>query len=198
MTAPNRPDFSHLYQATHVTCAFLERHQLDYAVAGGLAVSVWGEPRATFDVDVFVAAETGRADHLRAAIRQEPAFLLDPETLTLPPYTVIVRAHLPDRPSAEPGLILVDFILLDSALARSLLSRRVSFDLGGQPIWICSAEDLILLKLLAGRFKDLQDARGVLALRQTQLDFAYLQDWGQRLNCQQNWAQVCSAPGPSD
>lgn len=197
MTTPNLPDFSQLYQATHLTCAFLERHRLAYAVAGGLAVTVWGEPRATFDVDVFVAAEGGRVESLCAAIRQEPAFLLEPETLTLPPYTVIVRAHLPDRPSAEPGLILVDFIVLETALGSSLLSRRVSVDLGGHPIWICSAEDLILLKLLAGRSKDLQDAKGVLALRQDRLDFAYLQDWVQRLGCQQNWTQVTSSPEPS-
>jgi len=32
----------------------LENLKIDYFVTGGLAVSVWGRPRATFDIDIVI------------------------------------------------------------------------------------------------------------------------------------------------
>lgn len=34
----------------------LESLQIDYAIVGGIANAIWGEPRATIDVDVTVSA----------------------------------------------------------------------------------------------------------------------------------------------
>jgi len=42
----------------------LEKLQLPYAVMGGFAVRVWSIPRATWDVDVTVAAEPGELARL--------------------------------------------------------------------------------------------------------------------------------------
>ena len=50
----------------------LEQHQLDYMVIGGLANAVWGEPRATLDIDVTIAAET--SDTLRVVTALESEF----------------------------------------------------------------------------------------------------------------------------
>jgi len=36
----------------------LESLKIDYMVVGGIANAVWGEPRATIDVDVTVVVET--------------------------------------------------------------------------------------------------------------------------------------------
>jgi hypothetical protein len=177
----------------HQTCAFLEAHRIEYALVGGFAAAVWGQPRATFDVDVVVAAGADRVEHLRAAIRQEPAFLLEPETLSFPPYTLLLRAHMLEDPSsAEPGLIVIDFLFMETELARTLLSRRQRVDLAGCPVWVCSAEDLILLKLIAGRAQDLDDIRGILAVRPGRIDLAYIEAWVPRLKCQPNWALVTS------
>lgn len=190
MTAPLLPDHSKLHRVLHITCAFLEAQQLDYALVGGLAFALWGQPRTTFDVDLVVAGGADRVEPLRSAIRQEAAFLLEPETLSLPPHTFVLRAHVLDAPSAEPDVILVDFLFLDPLLTQEILRRRVAVDLAGRQVWICSAEDLILLKLIAGREKDLLDAKGVLRARSDRLDFAYLEPWVERLGCQQKWVQV--------
>ena len=50
----------------------LEQHQLDYMVIGGLANAVWGEPRATLDIDVTIAAEI--SDTLRVVTALESDF----------------------------------------------------------------------------------------------------------------------------
>ena len=38
----------------------LESMKIDYIVVGGIANAVWGEPRATIDVDVTVLVENPR------------------------------------------------------------------------------------------------------------------------------------------
>jgi hypothetical protein len=36
-------------------CLFLDDVRIEYMLIGGLAVGIWGEPRATVDIDVLVA-----------------------------------------------------------------------------------------------------------------------------------------------
>ncbi len=191
MTFASPGDPTHLHRVIHQTSAFLEAHRIGYALVGGFAVAVWGEPQATFHVDVAVATGPDRVEQLRAAIRQESAFVLEPEALSFPPATLLLRAQMLDDPSSEdPGLIVIDFLFMETELAQTLLDRRVRVDLAGRPVWICSAEDLILLKLIAGRAQDLDDVRGILVMRQGRIDLAYIRNWVHRLNCQQNWLQV--------
>jgi hypothetical protein len=70
------------------------------------AVAVWWQPRATSDVDVVVIGPDTLPQSLRSAVTQEPAFLFEPETLSLPPHTVLLRAHLRAGAEEEPDLIL--------------------------------------------------------------------------------------------
>jgi hypothetical protein len=39
----------------------LDRAQIEYALVGGLAVAVWGAPRATQDIDLLVRPESVEA-----------------------------------------------------------------------------------------------------------------------------------------
>ena len=43
-----------LYQEFAALIRALEAGRVDYAVAGGLAVAIWGVPRATQDIDLLV------------------------------------------------------------------------------------------------------------------------------------------------
>jgi hypothetical protein len=42
----------------------LERMGIDYVIVGGVAVSSWGTPRTTRDLDVIIALEVGNIDEL--------------------------------------------------------------------------------------------------------------------------------------
>jgi hypothetical protein len=70
-------------------------------------------------------------------------------------------------PSAMP----VDVVLLRSGLQYDFLARSRPVDIGGAVVPMVSAEDLIAMKLLAARRKDLEDVRGVLLERFESLDF---------------------------
>lgn len=44
-----------LDRAVHDITAHLDALHIEYAIAGGIANAIWGEPRATIDVDVTVS-----------------------------------------------------------------------------------------------------------------------------------------------
>ena len=190
----DKPDLPKLHAALGLVCDVLDARKIPYAVAGGLAVTIWGEPRATFDVDVAIAAETADAEFLSAAIRSEPAFLLDPQILPMPPQMNIVRAHLLNKVENAAEIILVDFLLLPPDLAGSLQKRRVPLSITGKTCWVCSCEDLIVLKLLAGRVKDLEDIRGMLRIQQSAIDRAYVDKWAQQLQVDDAWRGCNATP----
>lgn len=48
---------------------------------------------------------------------------------------------------------------------------------GNRPIWVASAEDVVIQKLGWHRDKDLMDVRNVIAVRQATLDWAHIDRW---------------------
>ena len=62
--------------------------------------------------------------------------------------------------------------------------RRVRATLFGHPVWLPTAEDVIITKLrwslLAGRSKDRDDARDVIAVQGDRIDWDYVHPWCDR------------------
>jgi predicted nucleotidyltransferase len=56
----------------------------------------------------------------------------------------------------------------------------VVVDLGGQSIPFASVEDLIILKLIAGRPVDLQDAATVVRRKGASVDWSFIAEWIRR------------------
>ena len=152
---------------------------MDYAVMGGMAVRVHGIPRPTFDLDFTVAI---RRDEL-------PRFY---ERVIAAGYTV-PEAYLTGWVDQVSGLPLIkvkffvagnsvdlDLFLAESPFQQELISRRQQHVVDGQPTWVVSPEDLILLKLIAHRPRDFVDVADVL-FAQGQLDEAYLREWANEL-----------------
>ena len=124
-------------------------------VFGAQAVVAWGRPRMTADVDV--AVDIGDADKLELVrlLGQhgfEERFALSEEFLR--DARLLPMLH---RPTAMPA----DVVLLASELQREFLDRTRSVDVGGQVVPVVCPEDLLVMKLLAARRKDLEDARGI-------------------------------------
>lgn len=75
----------------------------------------------------------------------------------------------------------VDVFLAETDFQTNVLNNRVLVDLDGKPIWVVKPEDLLLLKLLASRPRDLIDVADIIFI-QGKLDETYLHDWANRLN----------------
>jgi hypothetical protein len=68
----------------------------------------------------------------------------------------------------------LDVVLAGPGLEERFLSRAESFDVEGVPVPVASAEDVVVMKILAGREKDHADAAAILAARAKRLDLAYV------------------------
>ncbi|MDH3718054.1 MAG: nucleotidyl transferase AbiEii/AbiGii toxin family protein [Planctomycetota bacterium] len=152
----------------------LDRLAISYAVMGGLAVRVYGIPRATYDVDLTISLERERLPELFDALENAGYSIPKPyrsgwvdEVGNLP--LVKFRLYL----SKGRG-IDVDVFLAECDFLREVISRRRMATLGDQEIWLVSPEDLILLKLVAGRPRDVADVGDVL-FTQRELDKHYMQ-----------------------
>ena len=147
--------------------SLLEREHVPYMVIGGLANAVWGEPRATLDIDVTVWVEeagvAGTVDVLSKAFR----------ALAGDPLTFVRESRVLPLESEHGVRLDVVFGLLP--FERDAIVRAVPIEIAGTPVRVCTPEDLILMKIISDRERDLADAEGVTLRRIRDLDLAYLE-----------------------
>jgi len=74
----------------------------------------------------------------------------------------------------------LDIFIAESEFQNSLVSRRILAEFDDRRIWIVTAEDLILLKLIANRPRDQIDVSDLLFV-QGQLDEPYMRKWAASL-----------------
>lgn len=132
----------------------LDSAHVDYALVGGLAVAVWGAPRATKDIDLLVKkAELPRAMAALKAL----GFTLEGLPFEFKDGTQLQRVN---RVDAAGNLMTVDFMLVDANLEAAWQSRaRLPFD-GGQ-VSVISRETLIGMKARAARPQDIMDIQNL-------------------------------------
>jgi len=147
----------------------LERHGLPYAIGGAIALGFYAPPRATMDVDVnvFVPPQTDLArllDTLSAAgfVPADDAASLRTQACTEGQFQGAIAG------------MRVDVFVPAIPFYAQLEARRQQVPLLGRPIWIVGAEDLVVLKLMFFRRKDLADVEAVLREQATSLDRAYI------------------------
>ena len=75
-----------------------------------------------------------------------------------------------------PSGVPLDLVIAAPGLDEEFLARAELVDLGDVEVPVISAEDLIALKVLAGRRKDLEDVRGVLLEKGDRLDLSRTRD----------------------
>ncbi len=142
---------------------------LPYMVIGGQAVLLYGEPRLTRDVDVTLGADPARlADLLAVCDRLGLVPVADPEAFVA--ETLVLPC---DDPTTG---LRVDFIFSYEGFERSAIDRAATVRVGGVAVRFASVEDLVVLKVVAGRPRDLDDVRGVL-VRHPALDAGYVRRW---------------------
>lgn len=69
----------------------------------------------------------------------------------------------------------VDVVLAGPGLEDQFFDRVESRDVDGVPVRLASPEDIIVMKVLAGRPKDVDDVTAVVAAYATRLDRAYIE-----------------------
>jgi predicted nucleotidyltransferase len=138
---------------------------------GAQAAMLWGRPRLTADVDITVrlrAAEESDAISGFCRDMEEKGFRLrisDPEFLVR--TRVLPFFHISTQ-------LPLDVVLAGPGLEDAFIERAILVDIEGLPVPVVSPEDLIVMKILAGRAKDLEDVRTVLIQGRGKLDIRYI------------------------
>jgi hypothetical protein len=173
----------------------------DWYVGGSLASSAHGTPRATQDVDFVVALQPTHVESLVRALEAEfhiDAFALQRAIASQRSCNII---HLPTMYKADL------FVLKDEPFAQEQMRRRLQVALptpdGEITIWFCSAEDIVLQKLLwyrkGGGLSDQQwrDIAGVLQTQAQLLDQDYLSHWADTLGLRELFDRAVTEAGIS-
>jgi hypothetical protein len=143
---------------------------IPYAIIGGLAVQYWGEPRFTQDIDLTVSAPLDELNEFvqRILDRFVPRI---PDALDFALRNRIVLVQTSDGYPLDIALGLPGY-------EDQVMQRAVQYELSpGRTVRLCSAEDLIIHKAVAGRAQDIRDIEGIVYRQGDALDVDYIRLW---------------------
>ena len=141
-----------LYEEFTSIIAALEAHGIDYAVCGGLAMAVYGLPRATVDIDLLILGESlEEVKRLARAL----GYTIEALPMTFSRGTVEIRRV--SKTDRDSGIVLsLDMLLVTPEIVDIWQSRaKVVWEAGA--FWAVSRRGLMALKALRSSAQDLAD-----------------------------------------
>jgi hypothetical protein len=127
----------------------LDADRVPYALVGGLAVAVWGAPRATKDIDLLI--EPGEIERAKGALAR-CGFTLPAQPMDFSDGMVMHRVSK----VRDGSLMTVDLLVVDRNLRVHFEQRELHAIQGGR-VWVIGREALIAMKVSAGRPQDQAD-----------------------------------------
>ena len=125
-------------------------HDVEYLLIGGYAVGYHGYPRATADIDVWVACNQSNADRIVEALK---TFGFDVPELT---PALFLEEHRIVRMGRAPLRIEIS-MSIDGVEFEACYRERIVDTIEGLEISIINLEHLKQNKRASGRLKDLAD-----------------------------------------
>lgn len=128
-----------------------QKHDVKYVIIGGIASTLYGVPRATFDLDILIEATADNARRLLDALLDSgfgTASLTTAEDLLAHEITIFQDRVRIDVQTSTPGISF-----------QAAWQRRQIMHYQGREFYVLSRNDLILTKRAAGREVDLEDVR---------------------------------------
>ena len=128
----------------------LNEKGVEYLLIGGYAVGYYGYPRATNDIDVWIAIAPDNAERVVVALREFGFNTPDLSVGLFLAHNKIVRMGIPPmRIEISTGISGVDFA--------ECYAERVTAEIDGIIVNVISLRHLRINKQASGRYKDLND-----------------------------------------
>jgi hypothetical protein len=185
------PDLIRFYE-------LIESVDLPVFIGGSVATSVWGEPRATLDIDLVIAAEAPDAERLLSAFPSERYYA--------PPVDVVRQTLGRASPS---GFNIID--MTTSLKADCYARGRDELNLYGFAtaeqidlqefgrVLVASPTYLISRKLryfaMSGQDKHARDIRGVIMGSADRIDHAVVERWAKESGTLETWQDCLRRAG---
>ncbi len=172
--------------------ASLVRAGIAYMISGSFASAYYGAPRSTQDIDIVIEATS---EQLRTFIRSLPTehYYADLES-ALHAHKAASMFNVIDL----SGGWKIDLIVRKTrSFSVEEFRRRERVDLEGIPLFVVSAEDIIIAKLEWSKAshsqRQIEDVTAILRARREILDFAYIETWTRELGIGKEWSKVREA-----
>ncbi len=147
-----------------------EKNKIPYMVIGGQAVLVYGEPRMTKDIDVTLGVGPDHLEEILRLVKKMGLTILVPHPAEFVQKTMVLPCQ-----DAASG-VRVDLVFSFSPYEEQAMKRVRRIPVLDQKICFASPEDLMVHKIIAGRPRDLEDARVVLN-KNPGMDKVYIERW---------------------
>lgn len=129
----------------------LEDREIEYAVCGGLALTILGFSRATFDIDILI-----RKESLQDSFEIAKQFGYDIRGLDMSFKERAVEIRRVSKIDDDGEVLSLDYLLVTPQV-EDVWDGKITVDWQGKAMSIVSRAGLIRMKELAGRPKDLID-----------------------------------------
>jgi len=177
--------------------AALDQAGIEYMLSGSFASAYYGAPRSTQDIDLVIVATPAK---LRAFV----------QSLSSAEYYADLDAALEAHKRQSLFNVIdlltgwkIDLIIRKSrAFSEEEFHRRQQVNLEDIPLFVASAEDVVVSKLewakLAQSQRHIEDVAGILRMRWELLDHTYLGKWILALGLKTQWNDARRAAGISE
>ena len=159
-----------LFTALRDLVAWFDGTRVSGLIIGGVAASLLGRPRLTRDVDALVLLEEREWETF---LSRGAGYGFIPRISDSLPFARKARIFLVHHKSSA---IDVDIAVGDLPFEREAISRGLRLDIGGLKLPLPRAEDLIVMKAVAHRPRDLVDIEAVLDAH-PRLDLRRIRRW---------------------
>jgi predicted nucleotidyltransferase len=146
---------------------FLTEQKIAHCLIGGLAVGARAASRATSDVDLMIDCEVEAAVDLLSPLKRagfEPFF---------DEVEKVIRQSLLLPVEFTATRVTVDMAVAVGGLDFQIIARSEETQLADRLVPVATSEDLILMKLMAGRAQDQIDVKSIVHLNHKRLDWDY-------------------------
>jgi hypothetical protein len=144
-----------------------KNNSLPYALIGGLAGVVHKIPRVTQDIDITLLTDL-QDIHKTGEILLKTFMPLKESPLDFFEKYFVLPVYY------EPTKIRIDFSAGLGGFDRLVVKRSKRVTFGKVETSVCSVEDLIIYKLVAGRLRDLADVEELFRIHHKTIDIQYL------------------------
>ncbi len=141
----------------------LDDLKIPYAVIGAAAVSVYGLPRASLDADAVIQIKKGKENKLCLVLKKRGLSAEVRKGACDDPISMVIKVKdkYDNRADLLSGI---------RDIKHDVFSRTKKVKFRKDTLNITAAEDLIVMKALAGSYQDIEDIKGI------------IQVWGKKLN----------------
>lgn len=149
---------------------FFTKEDIPYVIIGGIALQRWGEPRFTRDLDVTILVNPDEEERIVKKILSAFSPRI-PDSLNFALKNRICLVKSSDGYEIDISLGIPGY---EEEVIRRATECKIE---KGCFVKICSAEDLIIHKAVAGRPQDLSDIESIIIRQGDRLNVRYIRKW---------------------